>query len=88
MATGLRPTADVSAPDAAEVTAKAARENFPVALLVLPRPDARATSLAVYGFARLVDDAGDEAPGDRARPPGRAAHRSRPRLLGGSRSTR
>ena len=66
MATGLRPTADVSAPTADEVTAKAARENFPVALFVLPRSTRRHLA-AVYGFARLVDDAGDEAPGDRKR---------------------
>jgi squalene synthase HpnC len=44
--------------------AKAARENFPVASRLLPR-DVRAHLLAVYGFARLVDDLGDEAAGDR-----------------------
>ncbi|HZD71053.1 MAG TPA: squalene synthase HpnC [Actinomycetes bacterium] len=46
------------------VMAKAANENFPVAPLLLPRA-VRRHLLAVYGFARLVDDLGDEAPGDR-----------------------
>lgn len=41
------------------------RENFPVASRLLPRRYRR-DLLAVYGFARFVDDAGDEAaPGDR-----------------------
>jgi squalene synthase HpnC len=44
--------------------AQARHENFPVASLVLPRR-VRSHLLAVYGFARLVDDSGDEAPGDR-----------------------
>jgi squalene synthase HpnC len=44
--------------------AQARHENFPVASLLLPRR-VRAHLLAVYGFARLVDDAGDEAKGDR-----------------------
>jgi len=38
--------------------ARAAGENFPVASRVLPRR-ARAHLLAVYGFARLVDELGD-----------------------------
>ncbi|MGC9376437.1 squalene synthase HpnC [Streptomyces sp. MH13] len=38
--------------------AKAADENFPVAPFFLPR-DWRADLMAVYGFARLVDDIGD-----------------------------
>ena len=46
------------------VMAKAASENFPVAPLLLPR-SARRHLLAIYGFARLVDDLGDEATGDR-----------------------
>lgn len=46
------------------VLAKASRENFPVALRVLPR-ETRERLQAVYGFARLVDDIGDCAPGDR-----------------------
>src|SRR5437764_5871319 len=40
-------------------------ENFPVALRLLPRR-LRADLIAVYGFARVVDDLGDEAPGDGA----------------------
>lgn len=51
-------------PEIAAVMAKARRENFPVATRLLPR-DARAHLLAIYGFARLVDDAGDESGGDR-----------------------
>jgi squalene synthase HpnC len=47
-----------------EVMAKAARENFPVALRLLPRA-IRSHLLAVYGVARLIDDIGDESPGDR-----------------------
>jgi squalene synthase HpnC len=43
---------------------QARRENFPVASRLLPRA-MRSHLLAIYGFARLVDDAGDEAPGDR-----------------------
>jgi squalene synthase HpnC len=43
---------------------QARSENFPVASRLLPRRQ-RAHLLAVYGFARLVDDAGDEAAGDR-----------------------
>ncbi|MGH9128983.1 MAG: squalene synthase HpnC [Acidimicrobiales bacterium] len=39
-------------------------ENFPVALRLLPRTT-RAHLLAIYGFARLVDQLGDAAPGDR-----------------------
>lgn len=41
------------------VAAKASGENFPVALRVLPR-SWRAHLTALYGFARLVDDIGDE----------------------------
>ncbi len=44
--------------------AKARSENFPVASRLLPA-SVRADLLALYGFARLVDDAGDEASGDR-----------------------
>jgi squalene synthase HpnC len=47
-----------------EVLAQARRENFPVALRWLA-PELRRDLLAVYGFARLADDLGDEAPGDR-----------------------
>jgi squalene synthase HpnC len=44
--------------------AQATSENFPVANRLLPS-GVRDDLLAIYGFARLVDDAGDEAPGDR-----------------------
>ncbi len=44
--------------------AKAGGENFPVAPVLLGRR-LRGHLLAVYGFARLVDDLGDEAKGDR-----------------------
>ena len=39
-------------------------ENFPVALRVLPKR-LRADLVAVYDVARVIDDLGDEAPGDR-----------------------
>ncbi len=43
---------------------RARAENFPVASRLLPRAT-RSHLLALYGFARLIDDAGDEAFGDR-----------------------
>lgn len=46
------------------IMARAATENFPVASRLLPR-SLRVHLLAIYGFARLVDELGDEAPGDR-----------------------
>jgi squalene synthase HpnC len=51
-------------PSPAAVMAQARQENFPVASLLLPR-NVRSHLLALYGFARLVDDVGDEADGDR-----------------------
>jgi squalene synthase HpnC len=49
----------------AAAAAQAGAENFPVALRVLPRRYRRHLA-AVYGFARTVDDMGDEAaPGQR-----------------------
>ena len=48
----------------AAVMAKASDENFPVASRLLPA-SVRPHLLAVYGFARLADDIGDEADGDR-----------------------
>ncbi len=46
--------------------AQASGENFPVALRLLPGRYRRHLE-AVYGFARAVDDMGDEAPpGERA----------------------
>jgi squalene synthase HpnC len=53
-----------AAPSAEEVMARAETENFPVASRVLPRRS-REHLLAVYGYARLVDELGDTAPGDR-----------------------
>jgi squalene synthase HpnC len=47
------------------VMPKAASENFSVASRYLPRAT-REHLLAIYGFARLVDDLGDESPGDRS----------------------
>ena len=42
---------------------RAAGENFPVALRLLPT-SRRRYLMAVYGFARTVDDIGDQAPPD------------------------
>ena len=49
---------------ASAVLAKAQHENFPVALRVLPATLRRRLE-TIYGYARLVDDIGDELPGDR-----------------------
>jgi squalene synthase HpnC len=49
---------------AEQIAARAARENFPVVSILAPRA-ARPHLRAVYGFARLVDNLGDEAGGDR-----------------------
>jgi squalene synthase HpnC len=46
------------------VAARARHENFPVASRLLPRSE-RADLMAIYAFARLTDDIGDEATGDR-----------------------
>jgi squalene synthase HpnC len=46
--------------------ARARTENFPVASRVLPRRQ-RSHLLALYGFARLVDELGDSARSDRLR---------------------
>jgi squalene synthase HpnC len=43
---------------------RAGSENFPVASVLLPRA-VRRHLLAIYGFARLVDELGDETQGDR-----------------------
>ena len=56
--------APIGAPAADAVMARAETENFPVASRVLPRR-IRSHLLAIYGFARLVDELGDSAPGDR-----------------------
>jgi squalene synthase HpnC len=59
---GSQPAAVLAEPHG--VVRRARDENFPVALRVLPRAT-RMHLLAIYGFARLADDTGDEAPGDR-----------------------
>ena len=46
------------------IMARAPGENFPVASRLLP-PRLRRHLLAIYSFARLVDELGDEEPGDR-----------------------
>ena len=46
------------------IMARAPHENFPVALRLLPRAVQRHLR-AIYGYARLVDNLGDEYPGDR-----------------------
>jgi squalene synthase HpnC len=55
------PQPPVTPPDA--MATKAGAENFPVALRMLPRRH-RDHLMAVYTFARTVDDIGDEAPPD------------------------
>src|ERR1700728_3263214 len=50
--------------EASAVLDQAGSENFPVASVLLPRR-VRSHLLAVYGFARLADDIGDEVDGDR-----------------------
>jgi squalene synthase HpnC len=57
-------TTPASLPDTETVLGQAGAENFPVASRFLPRA-VRDHLLAVYGFARLADDIGDEAEGDR-----------------------
>jgi squalene synthase HpnC len=59
-----RTSTSVALPSTESVLGQAADENFPVALRFLPRA-VRGHLLAVYGFARLADDIGDEAEGDR-----------------------
>ena len=49
---------------AERIAARAAGENFPVVSILAPR-SARSHLRAIYGFARLVDNLGDEAGGDR-----------------------
>jgi squalene synthase HpnC len=56
-----QPIAIQGEPAMAATVAKAASENFPVALRLLPRRH-RLALMAVYGFARTVDDIGDLAP--------------------------
>ena len=62
----MPPASLLDAPElaAARIDARASGENFPVVSVLAPR-FARPHLRAVYGFARLVDTLGDEAPGDR-----------------------
>jgi phytoene/squalene synthetase len=53
-----------SMPSREAVIVQAGGENFPVALWLLS-PRTRRHLMAIYGFARLVDDIGDEVAGDR-----------------------
>jgi squalene synthase HpnC len=50
---------------AERIDARAAGENFPVVSFLAP-PWARPHLRAIYGFARLVDNLGDEAAGERS----------------------
>jgi squalene synthase HpnC len=61
-----RPGAPPSIPglEAGAILDQARSENFPVASVFLPRR-VRSHLLAIYGFARLADDIGDEVVGDR-----------------------
>jgi len=67
---GVAAPASIAAPLRAEdsesqaLLARAHSENFSVAPRWLPR-GLRDDLLAIYGFARLVDEVGDAAPGDR-----------------------
>ena len=58
----LAPPAGAPAPET--VMARARGENFPVASRLLRRRE-REALLAIYGFARLVDELGDRYEGDR-----------------------
>jgi squalene synthase HpnC len=58
------PEATVSLPPAHMVTGRARGENFPVASRILPAR-LRADLMALYGWARLVDELGDNYAGDR-----------------------
>ena len=58
------PGTPAGVPGLEEVMARAGGENFPVASRLLGRR-LREPLLSIYGFARLVDQVGDESPGDR-----------------------
>jgi squalene synthase HpnC len=62
----MPPASLLDAPElaAARIDARASGENFPVVSFLAPR-FARPHLRAVYGFARLVDNLGDEAAGER-----------------------
>lgn len=57
-------SATAAAPSYATIVEQAREENFPVASRILPARQRRQL-MAIYGVARLIDDVGDEAPGDR-----------------------
>ena len=60
-----RPTgAESGLPGESAILPLASRENFTVASLLLGRAT-RDHLMAIYGFARLVDQLGDEVEGDR-----------------------
>ena len=58
-------TAPSGIPQAQLVMAQRGGENYTVASRLLPRRE-RAHLLAIYGFARLADQLGDDLPGDRS----------------------
>ncbi|HEY5288022.1 MAG TPA: squalene/phytoene synthase family protein [Solirubrobacteraceae bacterium] len=64
MRTALLESAPARAPSPRSVMERSTGENFPVAMRVLSRVHRRRL-LAVYGFARLADELGDELAGDR-----------------------
>jgi squalene synthase HpnC len=64
-ATAEPQSASAPLPTPGEVLAQAHSENFPVAMGILGRRTA-GHLMAIYGFARLVDDVGDEVSGDRS----------------------
>jgi squalene synthase HpnC len=68
-------------PPAYLVLGRAGSENFPVASRVLPR-NVRADLMAVYGWARLVDELGDNYAGDRLAALGEAERQLRLALGG------
>lgn len=63
----MSPASLLDAPElaAARIDARVSGENFPVVSVLAPRL-ARPHLRAVYGFARLVDNLGDEVEGDRS----------------------
>lgn len=63
-AAGLATLPSPSVSTMAAANRRAKGENFTVAAILLP-PRIRRRLLSVYAFARLVDDIGDEAPGNR-----------------------
>lgn len=64
MSDGATLAAPAVALEPGAVMAKAADENFPVALRIVPRRQ-REQLLTVYAYARFVDDVGDRVGGDR-----------------------